>query len=239
MLRAGRRRLEVTTRRANPEKTNGRRKSGQWGPDGAVWLCPASGKRYRSGVDSGLEDWFRREILPYEAALMRYLTQKRAMQIDAEDLRNDIYIRVLEAAAVARPAIPRAFLFSTARNLLIDIARRHRVVAIDLLEDLDALNVLIDHVSPERQASGRQQLQRLSALFDRMPAKCRRVFWMRRIDGLSQKQVAQRLSLTEATVEKHVYRALRFLADALYGNAETKNVSGEESRIEAGPHRGE
>jgi len=189
-------------------------------------------------VDDNLEDWFRREILPCEAALMRYLGQKRAMPIDAEDLRNDIYIRVLESAEIQRPRSPKAFLFSTARHLLIDLARRNRVVAIDLLEDLEVLNVLTDDISPERQASGRQQLQRLSKHFDRMPAKCREVIWLRRIEGLSQKEVADRLSVTEATVEKHVYRGMRYLADALYGVAADVGATAGELTSEIEPTHG-
>jgi RNA polymerase sigma-70 factor (ECF subfamily) len=170
---------------------------------------------------------------------MRYLSHKRAMPVDAEDLRNDIYIRVLECADNQRPTNPKAFLFSTARNLLIDIARRNRVVAIDLLEDLDVLNVLIDEASPERHASGRQQLQRLSTYFDRMPAKCREVVWLRRIEGLPQKEVAQRLGVTEATVEKHVHRGMRYLAYALFGTAASKEAAVSERVKESEPKHGE
>lgn len=171
-------------------------------------------------VSDELEDWFRQEVLPYERALMQYLSQKQGLRADAEDLRNEIYIRILESAARAKPAVPKAFLFSTARNLLIDLARRNRVVAIDLLEDLDVLNVLIDEISPERQVSGRQQLQRISRIFDRLPEKCRGVLWLRRIEGLSQREVAQRQGITEAMVAKHVYRGLRYLAGALYEGRE-------------------
>lgn len=150
---------------------------------------------------------------------MRFLSQRaRAIAADTQDLRHDVYVRVLEAARVARPASPQAFLFATARNLLIDRARRDRVVRIDFLDDLEALNVLVDNVSPERQMSGRQQLQRVSRLFDRLPGRCREVLWLRRIDGLGGKDVATRLGLAEATVEKHLFRALRLLADALYGS---------------------
>jgi RNA polymerase sigma factor (sigma-70 family) len=168
-------------------------------------------------VDDSLEAWFAREILTHEAALMRYLGSRRNGSLEPADLRNEIYVRVLESAERALPAQPRAFLFTTARNLLIDQARRNRVVAIDLLEDIETLNVLIDPTSPERHVSGRQQLQRLSRLLYRMPARCREVFWLRRVDGLSQKEVAHRLRISEGAVEKYVYRAMRFLTDALYG----------------------
>ena len=103
-----------------------------------------------------LEEWFRQQILPHEAALVRFLRRKWVNSKDVEDIRHDIYVRVLEAAERERPNQPKAFLFSVAKNLLVDRARHDRIVAIDLLEDLDELNVLIDEVSPERRASGRE-----------------------------------------------------------------------------------
>jgi len=99
-------------------------------------------------VEDTLEDWFRREILPHEAALMRFIARKSTNANDAQDIRHDIYIRILEAAERSRPSSPKAFLFSVTRNLLIDRARRDRIVAIDLLEDMDTLRVLIDDVTP-------------------------------------------------------------------------------------------
>ena len=164
-----------------------------------------------------LEEWFRREILPHEAALMRLLACKWTRPDDMQDLRHDIYVRILEAAAHKRPTSPRGFLLSVARHLLVDRARRNRVVSIDLLEDVDALNVLIDEVSPERATTGRQQVQRLSALFDRLPGRCRQVVWMRRVEDRSQKEIASHLGIAEATVEKHLVRGISLLADALYG----------------------
>jgi RNA polymerase sigma factor (sigma-70 family) len=170
-------------------------------------------------VSESLEEWFRREILPHEAALVRFLARKWIRAADVQDIRHDIYVRVLEAAERGRPASPKSFLFTVARNLLVDRARRDRIVAIDLLEDLDVLNVLIDEVSPERRASGRQQLQRLSALFDRLPPRCREVLWMRRIEDLPQKEISARLGIAEGTVEKHLVRSIRMLADAMYGDS--------------------
>jgi RNA polymerase sigma factor (sigma-70 family) len=190
-------------------------------------------------VDETLEEWFRSEILPHEAALVRFLARKWTDPQDVQDIRHDIYARVLEAAEQKRPASPRGFLFGVARHLLIDRARRDRIVAIDLLEDMDALNVLIDEVSPERTATGREQVQRLSKLFDRLPGRCREVVWMRRIEDLPQKEIASRLGIAEATVEKHLVRGVSLLADALYGAAVAKEGVKNEQQTEIEPKHGD
>ncbi len=164
-----------------------------------------------------LDDWFAREICVHEAALTRYIARAWPNAEEVPDLRHEIYIRVLEAAAKSRPLAPKSFLFTTTRHLLTDRARRNRIVSMELLEDLDALNVLIDEASPERLTSARQQLHRVSAMIDGLPDRCREVVWMRKVEGLSQEQIAARLGIAQSTVEKHVVRGMQLLADLYFG----------------------
>jgi RNA polymerase sigma factor (sigma-70 family) len=168
-------------------------------------------------VNEDLERWFVQEILPHEALLMRFIARRWRRTDDLEDLRHETYVRVLESAGRQRPVSPCAFLLGVARNLIIDRIRRERIVSIDLMEDVDSLNVAIDEISPERAASGRQQLQRLAAIFANLPQRCREVVWMRRIEDLSQKEIASRLGIAESTVEKHLIKGIRLLADRFHG----------------------
>lgn len=186
-------------------------------------------------VQETIEVWFRREILPHEAALVRFLRRKWVNASEVQDIRHDIYVRILEAARRERPTAPKAFLFTVAKNLLVDRARRNRIVAIDLLEDFDDLGVLIDEVSAERKASGHEQLRRLAGLFDRLSERQRQVVWMRRVEGLSQKEIAQRLEIAEGTVEKHFVVGIKALADAFFGRWMQKDeeTAHEEPRVDA------
>jgi RNA polymerase sigma-70 factor (ECF subfamily) len=169
-------------------------------------------------MDEDLDRWFIREIVAHEAALTRYLARAWSDRSEIHDIRQDCYVRVYEAAAKSRPVSPKSFLFQTARHLMVDHVRRRRVVSIEGVEDLDALNVSIDELSPERRVSAVQELRQLSQAFDRLPSKCRGVVWMRKVEGLSQRDVALRLNIAETTVEKHVARGIRFLADFLFGD---------------------
>jgi RNA polymerase sigma-70 factor (ECF subfamily) len=146
---------------------------------------------------------------------------------------------MLEAAEREQPTNPKAFLFSVARHILIDRARRTRIVAIDLMEELDSLNVLIEERTPERRETGRQQLQRLSMLIQRLPARCRDVVWMRRVEDLPQKVIARKLGIAEATVEKHLVRGIRMLADALYGTEQVNERSARHQSAATEPRNGD
>lgn len=166
-----------------------------------------------------LDQWFAEQILPLEGALTVYLRRAWADPCEIADLRQEVYVRVYQSASRQRPAVARFFLFSVARNLLIDRLRKSRVVAIDLMEDLDALNVLSDDVSAERILSGRQELARLEAAMDDLPARCRETFLLRKIEEYSQRETAERMGVSEATVEKQMVKAMRILADRLWNTA--------------------
>jgi RNA polymerase sigma factor (sigma-70 family) len=175
-----------------------------------------------------LDQWFAAEILPHEDGLVRYLTRVWPNRADILDLRQDIYVRVYESARSALPTSARAFLFSTARNLLTDRHRRNRVVAIDSMANPDDLKVLVDEMSPERRLGARQELRILARAFDSLSDKCREVVWLRRVEGLSQRETAQRLGLREGAVESQLARGIRSLAAAVFRVGATGELHGNE-----------
>ena len=170
-------------------------------------------------MSESLDAWFAHEILIHEEALVAYLRRCWPHRDEVHDLRQEIYVRVYEAAGKSRPTLPKSFLFTTARHLMTDRVRRSRVVSIETMGDLEPTNVLVDEVSPERWCGGRQVLKRLSEAFDRLPDRCREVVWLRRVEELPQKEVAQRMGISEKTVEKHMAKGIRLIAEHFYGGA--------------------
>ncbi|MCL1634392.1 sigma-70 family RNA polymerase sigma factor [Luteimonas sp. SX5] len=168
-------------------------------------------------MNESLDAWFAREILVHEDSLVLYLRRCWPQRDDIHDLRQEVYVRIYEAAGKARPAMPKSFLFATARHLMTDRLRRGRVVSIETVGDFESMNVLIDEISPERRLGARQVLRQLAEAFDRLPDRCREVVWLRRVEELPQKEVAARLGITEKTVEKHVAKGVRMIAEHFYG----------------------
>lgn len=170
-------------------------------------------------MEEPLEIWFKREVLSHEEMLMRFLARVWPHREELADIRQEAYARVYEAALKSRPQVAKAFLFATARHLMADRVRRARIVSIRAGGDSDFLNVLVDEISPERRASAGEELARLARAFDRLSNKCREVVWLRRVKELSQKEVADRLGLSEKTVEKHLRTGARLLAHYTRSNA--------------------
>lgn len=149
---------------------------------------------------------------------MHYLRRLWSQRDELADLRQEVYVRVYEAAGKALPEHPKAFLFATARHLLADRLRRSRVVSIETMGDFEALSVLmVDRLSPEHWCGARQVFRRLAEAYDRLPDRCREVVWLRRVDELSQKQVAAQLGISEKTVEKHLAKGMRLMAERFHG----------------------
>jgi len=164
---------------------------------------------------NALDEWFIATILPHEASLVRYLHRVWRNRAEIPDIRQEIYIRIYQGAARGKPESPKSFLFTTARNLLADRARREQVVSINYTHDSASLDVLTDELSPERQHSADEEFQRLVVAYDQLSQNYREVIWLLRVEGMTQKQAAQRLRINEGTLESRLSRALAALTRAV------------------------
>ncbi|MGH8028224.1 MAG: RNA polymerase sigma factor [Pseudoxanthomonas sp.] len=189
-------------------------------------------------MNESLDAWFASEILVHEQALMYYLRRCWPQRDEHHDLRQEIYVRVYEAAGRTLPTTPKSFLFATARHLMADRVRRSRVVSIEAVGDFESMNVLVDEVTPERWFGGRQILKRLAEAFDLLPDRCRQVVWLRRVEELSQKEVAVRLGISEKTVEKQVAKGMRRIAAHFYGGGDPE-ISPRAAQAEEGNEHGQ
>lgn len=150
-----------------------------------------------------------------EAALTRFLRRQRQPADDVTDLLQEVYVRIYESAACRRPENLQSFIFAIARNLLIDQARRRQVVSIEVYADLEMLNLSGHDFTPERSVSAHQELHLLQNALEQLPLRCGEVVRLRKIDGMSQREVAEHMGITEDTVEKHIAKGMRVLASAL------------------------
>jgi RNA polymerase sigma-70 factor (ECF subfamily) len=166
---------------------------------------------------SEIKAWFVREVLPLEPLLIRFF--RRSGRSDVEDLRQDVYMRVCDAAMEQIPHPAKPFVLAVARNLLIDRVRREHIVSIEAVENLDALNVATDDPGPDQNLMAREELRRLQLALDKLPRRLRAPVVMRKIEGLSRREIAQRLGVSEKTVEKQLTQGVRALADILYGES--------------------
>lgn len=133
----------------------------------------------------------------------------------AEDCVQDTALRVLDQPIEA-VRDPRAFLFQVGYNLAKDALRRRQVRQSESLDEHDGVDRLADAApTPDAILQSRQQWAEVNQALAAMPAQRRRVLWLMRVEGLSQKEVAAQLGLSPKTVENHMTLALKSLASLI------------------------
>jgi RNA polymerase sigma-70 factor (ECF subfamily) len=150
----------------------------------------------------------------YRPALIRYFMRRTGNHAEAEDLTQEVFIRLArtDMAAIEKR---EAYIFQTASNLLRDRARRERVRA-EYRDDVQRTpEAGLDLLDPHRVAEGHDMLQALYAGLARLPDRTRRIFTLYRIENVAKKTIAAHFGITESAVEKQVGRAMGFLIDHL------------------------
>ena len=168
--------------------------------------------------DQALKEWFCREVLPLERALSAFIRRNWRDAAEVIDLRQDVYERVLQGARHGLPAHAGQFVYTVARNHLINRAKRARIVSFDVVVDLDAIPGH-DVLEPERQLLAREELRRIQLGLEKLPARCREVVLLRKIRGLSIRETAAELGVGVDTVERQMTLGMRALANFMLGGS--------------------
>jgi RNA polymerase sigma-70 factor (ECF subfamily) len=132
---------------------------------------------------------------------------------DPEDVAQETFIKF--ASLGNREAIdnPRAYLYRTAHNLLID-ERRRLTLRNKITGDIEALSVGDDR-TPERVLVGKERLDVLTRTLLAMPDERRRSFLLNRLHGLSAAAISRKTGYSDSAVKKHIGLALSELEAAL------------------------
>ena len=162
--------------------------------------------------------WFVREVLPLEPLLMQYLRRQWPNQSEIEDLRQDVYVRAYQAGIRQIPNSAKALVFHIAHDLLVDRIRHEQVVPIEAVADFDELEIAIDMPAPDRSAIARDELRRLQSALDKLPPRAREAVVLGRIEGLTGKEIAERMGISAAAVSVHLANGIHALGDILYGD---------------------
>jgi RNA polymerase sigma factor (sigma-70 family) len=175
--------------------------------------------------------WLGRHVLPHEPQLRAWLRRRSLGGLEIEDVIQETYTRLVAAESVAHVHDAKNYTFQIAGSVVIDHLRRMKVVPISSVPDLDYLEVVSEEPSPERQAIDRDELNRLAHMIASLPGRVRDVFILRRVHGLSQREVALRLGLSESTVEKHMARGFLIMLELTgHGGKQTPHPSSSRPR---------
>jgi RNA polymerase sigma-70 factor (ECF subfamily) len=191
----------------------------------------------RAGKSSGIS----RAFLEHQSAIKRFLSRFLSGFHDIEDLAQETYLRAFKAEQNQEVRSPKAFLFRIAKNIALnELSRKSRLLT-DYIEDSVSSDVIGVEASPEQRAAEQQKLAVFCQAVAVLPAQCRRAFLLRKVYGLSHKEIAAELNISVSTVEKHVAQGLMrcsaYLREAGHAVENVARLPTEPKQRDAGSRR--
>lgn len=141
----------------------------------------------------------------------------------SEDIVQEAFITLWNKRNELEIPKPEAFLYRIVRNRCIDYIRHVRVVqnkmiSIDESQPVDEL-YSFDLTGNEPVLLIAQELNdQIESVFNQLPEKCREVFTLSRIDGLKNREIAERLNISIKNVERHISRAMKSFKESFPDN---------------------
>lgn len=169
--------------------------------------------------------WFAEEVQPHGDSLKRYLHRSFPTVRDVDDVVQESFLRVWRRQ-LARPisevtgsvtASVKSFLFQVARRLAVDALRRNRASPIDAyaLTDFASSSVTDEQANSRDAACTQQEFELLLDAIDALPARCREVIVLRKLQGKSLAETAMALGISQETVQVHSRRGMQRIQETL------------------------
>jgi len=157
------------------------------------------------------DKWLTDLVAETRGGLSRYVARFCSSQDEVQDIVQEAYLQVYCALRKTGPDghTPAALLYTTARNIAFSRHRHRKVVAAAAPALSAGERLRREQAGIEQQVSRDQQMQMLLRALNGLPPKCREVFVLRMIEGLSQREIGERLGISVSTVEKHLARGLQ------------------------------
>lgn len=156
-----------------------------------------------------LARWFTEEIQPHESRLRAWLRTKFPQLRDLDDLIQEIYLKLVKAKGTGKWDRPRAYLYTTARNAALDHCRRRQIVVFEPMTGTRELSLCDDKLTVGVEAEDlAHELSMLADAIRALPDRCRQVLVLRKIHGLSHREIADRLGISHHTVNAQITAAI-------------------------------
>lgn len=150
-------------------------------------------------------------FLSHQRELQIYLTRLLRDADTAMDLTQETFLRVSEHVSPDKDndvVHARSYLYRVAHNLAIDHVRAQKRNPVSGADDSRLEFIPNNTPSPEQIVGGQSELDYVCRALGELPEKTREIFTLVRVDGLTYREAAEKLDISDSSVQKHVARAI-------------------------------
>jgi RNA polymerase sigma-70 factor (ECF subfamily) len=151
----------------------------------------------------------------FRPALMAFFLRRIRNHSEAEDLTQEVLLRVAQRGEAIDATSPDGYVFQIAANLLRDGGRRRKVRAAYQAGQGATDATRVEERDPDRVLQAKQSLATVLAALRELPERTRTIFILFRLEGMKQREIADLLGISVRTVEQHVIRASVHLREQL------------------------
>jgi RNA polymerase sigma-70 factor (ECF subfamily) len=181
---------------------------------GIVWPAPRARPAERKGFSPMQETVLTRAFFEYRHDLIAFLKHKLKCAATADDLCQDIYLKLRRVDDPGAIENCRGYLFMMAANLVSDRVRIEARRLSLLNEGHEAVRPAGQERTPEDVVVARAEIAYLNRAVARLPEMSRTIFYANRFENRTQRQIAAQFEISISTVEYHIRKVLDHLAEA-------------------------
>lgn len=168
--------------------------------------------KINDGTWPGLDHRFR-------APLTAYFHRRVQDKAEAEDLTQEVFVRLTRRPDQHNGETIEAYVFKIAASVLNDWGRHrtsrrmnaHRTLS-DVSESVSLPSVLVEDRTPERVLAGKEALKDIEAGLAELSERTREIFLLSRMENVHHRDIANLHGISVSAVEKHVLRAVAHLS---------------------------
>jgi RNA polymerase sigma factor (sigma-70 family) len=152
------------------------------------------------------ERWFSQLVASVGSDLLRFLRSRLSHGDQAQDLAQEVYLRLLRVDDVRLIRNPRSFVI----HLAAHAAHEWRMLARNRMphSEEELAQLIADDADPAEEMERADRIERLAEVLSTLSPKCQAVVLMHRRDGMTYQEIATQMKLSVAMVKKYLARGL-------------------------------
>ena len=148
--------------------------------------------------------WYTEHIEPHEPLIRHWLKSRYGSQCDVDDVIQDSLLKVFKAREKQELKSPKAFFFAVARNVAIDSMRKSKLLVTDSLLEEEVLEILDEGETVDEVAARNHELEILTQAIQSLPERCRRIFTLSKVYGMTYNDIARDMGISFNTVSAQI-----------------------------------